>query len=173
MLLGRNQSKRGLAKILEGGFFLRKKLLGRVGTGLNQLWFHSRGSSGRKMNGELAGARTQDPRLKRALLYQLSYELVQGRFFKTNTGRRFWSARTAAWRGCGRAGQWAAACNSGNRRASRSKRCEGGRGWRDGEVRVMSREFFASVPKYNRRSFDSAQGGLSTPVAAATTLRSG
>jgi hypothetical protein len=30
-------------------------------------------------NGELAGARTQDPRLKRALLYQLSYELVQGR----------------------------------------------------------------------------------------------
>jgi hypothetical protein len=28
------------------------------------------------MSGELAGARTQDPRLKRALLYQLSYELV-------------------------------------------------------------------------------------------------
>ena len=27
--------------------------------------------------GELAGIRTQDPRLKRALLYQLSYELVQ------------------------------------------------------------------------------------------------
>ena len=26
--------------------------------------------------GELAGARTQDPRLKRALLYQLSYELT-------------------------------------------------------------------------------------------------
>ena len=26
--------------------------------------------------GELAGIRTQDPRLKRALLYQLSYELV-------------------------------------------------------------------------------------------------
>jgi hypothetical protein len=25
--------------------------------------------------GELAGTRTQDPRLKRALLYQLSYEL--------------------------------------------------------------------------------------------------
>ena len=30
-----------------------------------------------KRCGELAGARTQDPRLKRALLYQLSYELVQ------------------------------------------------------------------------------------------------
>ena len=30
-------------------------------------------------SGELAGIRTQDPRLKRALLYQLSYELVQGR----------------------------------------------------------------------------------------------
>ena len=29
--------------------------------------------------GELAGARTQDQRLKRAMLYQLSYELVQGR----------------------------------------------------------------------------------------------
>ena len=28
------------------------------------------------LNGELAGARTQDPRLKRALLYLLSYELV-------------------------------------------------------------------------------------------------
>jgi hypothetical protein len=27
------------------------------------------------LNGELAGARTQDPRLKRAMLYQLSYEL--------------------------------------------------------------------------------------------------
>ena len=38
------------------------------------------------MGGELAGIRTQDPRLKRALLYQLSYELVQGRSFKTNTG---------------------------------------------------------------------------------------
>src|SRR5580658_2569385 len=39
------------------------------------------------LNGELAGTRTQDPRLKRALLYQLSYELVQGRSFKTTTGR--------------------------------------------------------------------------------------
>ncbi len=28
------------------------------------------------MSGELAGNRTQDPRLKRALLYQLSYELT-------------------------------------------------------------------------------------------------
>ena len=28
-----------------------------------------------KMNGEPAGTRTQDPRLKRALLYQLSYGL--------------------------------------------------------------------------------------------------
>ena len=37
------------------------------------------------LNGELAGTRTQDPRLKRALLYQLSYELVQGRSFKTTT----------------------------------------------------------------------------------------
>ena len=36
--------------------------------------------------GELAGIRTQDPRLKRALLYQLSYELVQGRYLQTNTG---------------------------------------------------------------------------------------
>ena len=37
------------------------------------------------MSGELAGIRTQDPRLKRALLYLLSYELVQCRFLKTNT----------------------------------------------------------------------------------------
>jgi hypothetical protein len=28
------------------------------------------------VRGELAGIRTQDPRLKRALLYQLSYELT-------------------------------------------------------------------------------------------------
>jgi hypothetical protein len=41
------------------------------------------------LNGELAGIRTQDPRLKRALLYQLSYELVQDRCFKTNTARHF------------------------------------------------------------------------------------
>src|ERR1700690_2465800 len=39
------------------------------------------------MSGEPAGTRTQDPRLKRALLYQLSYELVQGRSFKITTGR--------------------------------------------------------------------------------------
>ena len=37
--------------------------------------------------GELAGIRTQDPRLKRALLYQLSYELVQGRYFQGNMVR--------------------------------------------------------------------------------------
>ena len=37
-----------------------------------------KGRRGRE-GGELAGIRTQDPRLKRALLYQLSYELVQGR----------------------------------------------------------------------------------------------
>jgi hypothetical protein len=30
----------------------------------------------RVKRGELAGIRTQDPRLKRALLYQLSYELA-------------------------------------------------------------------------------------------------
>jgi hypothetical protein len=34
------------------------------------------GISGR-WSGELAGTRTQDPRLKRALLYQLSYELAK------------------------------------------------------------------------------------------------
>jgi hypothetical protein len=35
--------------------------------------------------GELAGIRTQDPRLKRALLYLLSYELTgKSRYFKTN-----------------------------------------------------------------------------------------
>ncbi len=37
------------------------------------------------MYGELAGIRTQDPRLKRALLYLLSYELTgKSRYFKTN-----------------------------------------------------------------------------------------
>ena len=36
--------------------------------------------------GELAGNRTQDPRLKRALLYQLSYELADCRFLKVTTG---------------------------------------------------------------------------------------
>ena len=36
--------------------------------------------------GELAGNRTQDPRLKRALLYQLSYELANCRYLKVNTG---------------------------------------------------------------------------------------
>src|SRR5271167_4756636 len=38
------------------------------------------------LRGELAGNRTQDPRLKRALLYQLSYELAECRFLKVNTG---------------------------------------------------------------------------------------
>ena len=36
--------------------------------------------------GELAGARTQDQRLKRAMLYQLSYELDQDRLFQGTTG---------------------------------------------------------------------------------------
>jgi hypothetical protein len=36
---------------------------------------HSDQSKSFIMSGELAGTRTQDPRLKRALLYQLSYEL--------------------------------------------------------------------------------------------------
>ena len=35
----------------------------------------SAGKGTRPEDGELAGNRTQDPRLKRALLYQLSYEL--------------------------------------------------------------------------------------------------
>ena len=50
------------------------------------------------LNGELAGDRTQDPRLKRALLYQLSYELVQGRFFKATIGpssENLWMGRKA------------------------------------------------------------------------------
>jgi hypothetical protein len=41
----------------------------------------------RSLCGELGGIRTHDPRLKRALLYQLSYELVQGRFLQTTTAR--------------------------------------------------------------------------------------
>ena len=36
-------------------------------------------------DGELAGIRTQDPRLKRALLYLLSYELVLDRFIQIIT----------------------------------------------------------------------------------------
>ena len=35
-----------------------------------------------RVGGELAGTRTQDPRLKRALLYQLSYELVKAAISK-------------------------------------------------------------------------------------------
>jgi hypothetical protein len=39
--------------------------------------------------GELAGIRTQDPRLKRALLYQLSYELaIQTALSKLPQGHR-------------------------------------------------------------------------------------
>ncbi len=37
---------------------------------------HSMTNTSFVLSGELAGARTQDPRLKRALLYQLSYELT-------------------------------------------------------------------------------------------------
>jgi rhomboid protease GluP len=44
------------------------------------------GDAAEKSYGELAGIRTQDPRLKRALLYLLSYELVQGRYPKVNIG---------------------------------------------------------------------------------------
>ena len=36
------------------------------------------------MNGEPAGTRTQDPRLKRALLYQLSYGLSAGTIGREN-----------------------------------------------------------------------------------------
>ena len=38
------------------------------------------------MSGELGAVRTHDPRLKRALLYQLSYELAECRYLKVNTG---------------------------------------------------------------------------------------
>ena len=39
------------------------------------------------LSGELAGNRTQDPRLKRALLYQLSYELArEDRCYQPTTG---------------------------------------------------------------------------------------
>ena len=36
-------------------------------------------ADGGRRPGEIAGNRTQDPRLKRALLYQLSYELLECR----------------------------------------------------------------------------------------------
>jgi hypothetical protein len=39
------------------------------------------------LNGELGGSRTHDPRLKRALLYQLSYELPLGHYIQIITGR--------------------------------------------------------------------------------------
>ena len=38
------------------------------------------------LRGELGGNRTHDPRLKRALLYQLSYELLYDRLFQIITG---------------------------------------------------------------------------------------
>ena len=58
--------------------------MGRELAFLAFVFWLERGSCGRN-NGELAGIRTQDPRLKRALLYQLSYELVPGlTFSKTN-----------------------------------------------------------------------------------------
>ncbi len=45
-----------------------------------------RGRPGWEGCGELAGARTQDPRLKRALLYQLSYELDKAACSKVPQG---------------------------------------------------------------------------------------
>ena len=52
----------------------------------------------RPRGGELAGNRTHDPRLKRALLYQLSYELIKGRYFQTTTARICDSRLNAALR---------------------------------------------------------------------------
>jgi hypothetical protein len=45
-----------------------------------------KGRNAVKKSGELGGARTHDPRLKRALLYQLSYELFYDRLFQIITG---------------------------------------------------------------------------------------
>ena len=45
----------------------------RITAALLGAWYNS--SKSFVLSGELAGIRTQDPRLKRALLYQLSYEL--------------------------------------------------------------------------------------------------
>jgi hypothetical protein len=67
----------------------------------------------RPEGGELAGNRTQDPRLKRALLYQLSYELVQGRLFQTTI------------------------CEKSQRRRSRSLLAEAGRLLRRGMRRSL------------------------------------
>ena len=50
-------------------------------------------------DGELAGNRTQDPRLKRALLYQLSYELAQQCYFQTNTAADSAHGREGMWLG--------------------------------------------------------------------------
>ena len=53
----------------------------------------------RPRGGELGGNRTHDPRLKRALLYQLSYELVSGRCFQTTTAKvATLERRRATWR---------------------------------------------------------------------------
>jgi hypothetical protein len=54
----------------------RKESRAQIHTeGANSLKGLRRMNQGSK-RGELAGIRTQDPRLKRALLYQLSYELA-------------------------------------------------------------------------------------------------
>src|ERR1700691_4987494 len=98
------------------------------------------------MNGELAGARTHDTRLKRALLYQLSYELVRGRFFKITQGDVFRPRGRRVTRVRAN-GQWAAACKSGKRRASGSKGCEDGSGWRDGEIRVPESRALCMSPE--------------------------
>ena len=51
---------------------------------------------GGPVGGELAGIRTQDPRLKRALLYQLSYELVKAAISKLTQAAicRLWTPRS-------------------------------------------------------------------------------
>ena len=79
-----------------------------------------RGGKGEKpirRNGEPAGTRTQDPRLKRALLYQLSYGLAGGAIEREMdpcfrqaadsklTQRRFWLQRRGR-RMEGRVGIW-------------------------------------------------------------------
>jgi hypothetical protein len=43
--LERNQSKRGLPQILEGGFFFRKMALSRIAFGLRLLWFRYSGNN--------------------------------------------------------------------------------------------------------------------------------
>jgi hypothetical protein len=48
---------------------------GSTGLGRRLKRFQEGFAEAARRSGELAGNRTQDPRLKRALLYQLSYEL--------------------------------------------------------------------------------------------------